>query len=520
MLVHQLVEMQASKRPNIGYISSNGVTTSYGDFALQVSRLAGYLNEIGVQKGDRVLIAVPNTIEFFLSFFASLTIGAIAVPLSHKSPPNKLRFILDDCRPVVAITNLHPDQVIGSDQNHALKEIVLCTGNSSGNLNGHARVSDFRSVIKADAFSKLPRIIDLDPAMIIYTSGSTGHPKGILCSHLNITSAAASIVDYLGMHSGDKVIQMLPPFFDYGLYQAILTARVGASLALLEDAVFPDQILTVIKNQGITGIPLVPSIAAILLNFLRAQEISRSVEFSCAEVRYISSTGASFHPKYIAGLRAHFPRARIYSMYGLSECKRVTYLDPNLVDAKPYCVGKPMKNVEAWVVDEKGEPVPPETQGILVVRGSNVALGYWNDPKLTSSVFRTGPYGERLLFTNDVFRQDKDGYLFFLGRNDELIKSGAFLISLKEISDLILSVNGVLEVAVLPIRDEELEFVIKAFVVLEAGFSVTEAELKRQIRLKVETSLKVPREIVFLASLPKNANQKVDRNRLIAYLDS
>src|SRR6185436_9618330 len=173
---------------------------------------------------------------------------------------------------------------------------------------------------------------------------------------------------------------------------------------------------------------------------------------------------------------------RIFSMYGLSECKRVSYLPPELVDERPYCVGKPMPNVDAWVADESGSRVPDGEIGVLMVRGSNVALGYWDDPELSGRIFRTGKYGERCLWTNDLFYQDAQGFLYFKGRTDDIIKSGAYRISLKEITDTILAIQGVSEVAVVPIPHEKLEFVMKAFIVLEPGCSLSEVELKRMVR--------------------------------------
>jgi acyl-CoA synthetase (AMP-forming)/AMP-acid ligase II len=349
--------------------------------------------------------------------------------------------------------------------------------------------------------------IDIDLAALIYTSGSSGTPKGVMLTHLNMTSAAASISTYLECRHDDVVLNVLPLAFDYGLYQIFLAFRVGATLILHGSFAYPWEIVQLLMQRSVTGFPLVPTIAAVLLRL----DLRRHA-FPC--LRYVTSTGAVLPVNHIQGLRQVFPAARLYSMYGLTECKRVSYLPPEQLDIRPQSVGRGMPNQEVYIVDECGRRVGPRVTGELVVRGSHVMRGYWNLPEETSRVLRPGLIpGETVLYTGDLFWMDEGRYLYFVGRRDELIKSRGERVSPKEIEDVITAMDQVSEAAVFGVPDAILGSVLSAVVVPREGQTITGRAVLRHCALHLEPHA-VPQNVRIAASIPRNERGKVDRREL------
>ena len=519
-LVQDILSMQATLRPQACFITDGDSTVSYTSLYARSRKLSAFLlREARLGKSDRVLLMLSHSLEFYIAFFATIFSGCIAVPLSAKLPPNRLKKIIEDCQPKGIITSRYPDEMLKESTCCSSITVFVHTAESSPQVTfcpkGQLLIQSLAEILQSSLGEITPPpLIDVDPALIIYTSGSTGGPKGIVCSHLNVISASHSIVQYLAMSESDVILNTLPCFFDYGLYQALLCARVGAQMIIGSDALFIDETIKLINEESVTGFPLVPSLAAAFLKYVKSQTGQSLTEEARHKMRFISSTGATFHPRYIDGLRYLFPFARIYPMYGLTECKRVAYLEPELIDRKMYSVGKPMPNVEAWIVDENSEKVPVGEIGTLVVRGSNVALGYWNDEELTSQTFRMGKFGERVLYTNDLFKQDKDGFLYFVGRKDEIIKSGGQRISLVEITNILLAIEGLSQAAVISEPHDELGEVMKAFVVLETGVQFSPRDIKRTMRSLVESNLMIPTQIAIVDELPQTMTGKIAKSVL------
>jgi acyl-CoA synthetase (AMP-forming)/AMP-acid ligase II len=352
------------------------------------------------------------------------------------------------------------------------------------------------------------RNIDIDLAAIIYTSGSTGEPKGVMLTHRNMLTAAASICSYLEMREDEVILCTLPLAFDYGLYQMIMAFRQGARLVLERSFAYPAQILTLMVAQGVTGFPGVPTMFSILAEFktLHAYDFSR--------IRYVTNTAAALPIKHIRMLKDVFPSARVYSMYGLTECKRCTYLPPEDLDRKPGSVGIAIPNTELWIVDEDGNKVGPGIVGQLVVRGATVMKGYWEKPEATAKKLRAGPLpGEHVLYTGDYCKLDDDGYLYFVSRMDDVIKSRGEKVSPKEVEATILDIAGVKEAAVIGIPDDILGHAVKAFVVLERTVSMSERDIQRHCLAKLENFM-VPKVVTFVPELPKTDSGKIKKNGL------
>jgi len=330
----------------------------------------------------------------------------------------------------------------------------------------------------------------------------------VMLTHRNMLTAATSITTYLENVEDDVILGVLPLAFDYGLYQMIMAFRVGARLVLERSFTYPAEVLSAVVREGVTGFPGVPTIFAILA------EMKTLGQLDLSKIRYVTNTAAALPVKHILALKKIFPSARIYSMYGLTECKRCTYLPPADLDRKPTSVGIAIPNTELWIVDEQDRKVGPGVVGQLVIRGATVMRGYWEKPEATARKLRPGPLpGEVVLYTGDLCRLDDDGYLYFVGRMDDIIKSRGEKVAPKEVENVIVNIPGVKEVAVIGVEDEILGQAVKAFVVLEAGISMTDRQVVRECQARLE-SFMVPKVVEFLSELPKTTTGKIKKTGL------
>ena len=330
-----------------------------------------------------------------------------------------------------------------------------------------------------------------------------------MCTHLNMVSASTSITQYLENVPEDIIINVLPLSFDYGLYQVLMAFQVGATLVLERGFAYPAAILNRIEEERVTGLPGVPTIFAMLLQM----DLSR---WDLTSLRYLTNTAAALPVTHIQQLRKAFPQAKLYSMYGLTECKRVSYLPPEELDRRPGSVGIAIPNTEVWIEDEEGRRVWPGEVGELVVRGSHVMQGYWELPEETARTFRPGRYpGERLLYTGDLFTMDEEGFLYFVSRKDDTIKSRGEKVSPKEVEDVLYRLDGVIEAAVVGVPDPLLGQAIKAYVLIKDGAGLTERQVLRHCAAHLEDFM-VPKYVEFCDSLPKTPSGKISRRSLRA----
>jgi acyl-CoA synthetase (AMP-forming)/AMP-acid ligase II len=328
-----------------------------------------------------------------------------------------------------------------------------------------------------------------------------------MLTHLNMVSAATSITTYLENREDDIILSVLPLSFDYGLYQALMAFKIGGTLVLERSFTYPHAVLERVVREKITGIPLVPTMAAILLQM----DLSK---YDFSSLRYVTNTAAALPVEHIRKLRGLFPHVTLFSMYGLTECKRVSYLPPEQLDIRPGSVGKGMPNEEVFVVDDAGRRVPAEVIGELVVRGANVMKGYWQLPEETAKKLRPGPVpGEMMLYTGDLFRTDDEGYLYFVGRKDDIIKSRGEKVSPKEVENVLCSHPAIAEAAVIGVPDPVLGEAIKAIVALRSDAQATEKEVLRYCAQHLEDFM-VPQIVEIRATLPKTSNGKINKREL------
>jgi len=353
----------------------------------------------------------------------------------------------------------------------------------------------------------MPRkIIDADLAAIIYTSGSTGKPKGVTHLHRTIDVVVDAVADYLEHTPDDVILGVLPLSSSYGMLQVFVTFRTGGRIVLERGFGYPYEIIRRMKEEGVTGFAGAPTVYAIILRL----EGLENEDFS--HLRYITNAAAAMPPTFIPQLRRIFPSTKIFLMHGLTECLRTTFLPPDEIDAKPTSVGTGMRNVELWLEDAAGNRVPPGHVGEMMVRGSNIMQGYWNDPAGTASVLRPGRYPwERILRTRDLFTTDEDGYFHFVAREDELIKSRGEKVSPVEVEDVLYRLDAVHETRVIGVPDAVLGQAIRSEIVLKESRTLSVQEVKSHCRKNME-DFKVPQHIEFVASLPKTQGGKIKRS--------
>jgi len=514
LLVDDFLERSARLHPDRVALVCGSRRLTYRWLDGAANRFAHGLQARGVCRGDRVVIHLDNSVEAIVSVFGTLKAGAVFVLVNPTVKAGKLAYILQDCEAVALVA----DRRTASETDHALrlapstKVLILAGERRDGRpLSG----SETRETVALDdlidptvyaAERPVSRSIDLDLAALVYTSGSTGRPKGVMLTHANMVAAATSIDGYLQNTPEDVILDVLPLSFDYGLYQVLLAFKAGARLVLERSFVYPGAVLDLLMKERVTALPIVPMMAALLVK----QDLDAS---DLSSLRYITNTGAVLPPAHIAMLRSRLPHVRIFSMYGLTECKRVSFLAPEEIDVRPASVGKPMDNVEVYLIDDEGRRV---THGVgeLVVRGSNVMQGYWRAAEETARVLRPGRQpGEQVLHTGDMFRIDADGYMYFQSRTDDVIKSRGQKVSPREIENVLHAVPGVCEAVVVGVSDPIVGEALKCYVTLHADASITEPEILCHCSKHLEDFM-VPQSVEIVAELPHNGSGKLARRAL------
>ncbi|MEU7040241.1 AMP-binding protein [Streptomyces varsoviensis] len=503
-------------------------------------RAAAWLRGRGVAPGDRVAVRLGNVREFVALLFGTLRAGAVFVPVNPAMKEFHVRSVLADCAPRIALT--------ASGEEHTVAPYADCPVHPVTDLALHgpeaevpapeaevpapeaevpapeAEVPAPAGAVPAPAGAvpapagavpapageapapagEAPGDAD-DLALLIYTSGSTSRPKAVMSPHRATVFAARAIASRLGYRADDVVLTAIPLAFDYGLYQIFLSALAGAEL-VLTDADAHTGLMATLHQHGVTVMPLVPSLAEMLVR-LAARD-----RRGPAALRLVTNTGADLTPPLIAAVRGAFPSARVVPMFGITECKRVTILEPDGDLARPRSVGRPLPGTEVLILDERGRPQPPGAAGEIVVRGPHVMAGYWRAPELSAQRFRTDPAtGDRVLHTGDYGHLDEDGHLYFHGRRDDMFKRRGVRMSALEIEAAALDIPGVSGAAVLP-PGEGRELTLFAVSALEPK------EIIARLGERLEAA-KVPPHCRLLDRLPLTANGKTDKNALASLLE-
>ncbi|WP_052675446.1 class I adenylate-forming enzyme family protein [Pseudomonas tussilaginis] len=507
VLLQDVLETRNGLHPDKAAIIYADETYTYAQLDEASARLAAGLQVNGLQRQERVVVCLGNRVETVCAFWGILKAGGVVVNVGLETPPDSLDYIVRDAEASVLITTTEKfaSLAVSTAELAYLKLIVLLDGEA-----GSSVAQTFESLLGQGAGVPLPcGNLDLDLAAIIYTSGSTGAPKGVMLTHRNMLAALASLHTYLGYNDSDNVLCSLPLSFDYGLYQMIMAISAGATLVLEKEFTWPIFLIRKIRQYQVTVIPFVPTMLTLL------HEYAHKREATFAGVRMVTNTGAALKAPHIAQMKALFPLAQIFSMYGLTECKRCTYLPPEDIDSKPGSVGIAIPNTELWLVDEDGQRIDqPHQVGQLVIRGATVMAGYWRNPAATALKLKPGRYpGESVLYTGDYCSLDEDGYLYFRGRMDHMIKSRGMKVSPSEVEGFLYAIDGVEAAAVVGIEHASVGEGLCAFITLGQGVSLSAEQVLERCRHGLETH-KVPLSIVIESSLPRTANGKVDLQQL------
>lgn len=524
-LLQDLVRGSAERHATRCALQLGTRRTNYQQLDTLVSTAAAGFLQCGLGRGDRVAVYLPKCIEAVASFFGTAAAGGAFVPINPVLKAPQVGHIIRDCGAHILMTSAGRLAALQTvlDDCPSLKHIVLID-------EPHAPDSRQRHILRWDDFlagagqHRVHRVIDADLAAIFYTSGSTGLPKGVMLSHRNLVAGAISVASYLDNRPEDRILSVLPLSFDAGFSQLTTGLLTGAEITLLDYLLARDVVRTV-RDAGITGITGVPPLWAQLADVDWPEDAG-------ATVRYFATTGGVMPRAVLDRLRGIFPNARPFLMYGLTEAFRSTYLPPEEVDRRPDSIGKAIPNAEIMVLREDGTSCAPGEPGELVHRGALVSLGYWNAPELTAKRFKPVPGGvsqggqpEMAVWSGDTVVMDEDGFLYFRGRRDEMIKSSGYRISPTEVEDLILASGVVSEAVAVGVSDARLgQAVVVIAVPCEANAGTDSQEheptdlLLQHCKANMPLYM-VPSRIVWRRSLPRNPNGKYDRVALRAEME-
>ncbi len=523
-LIHELLSNSAHRGPDAQALKFKKTEVSYAGLAALARSFAQALTGAGLARQERVAMYLPKRPETVASIFGTTMAGCVFVPVNPLLKPPQVGHILRDCAVRVLVTTA---QRLGelADELAAcpdLRAIIVLDG-----LVPAAAVPAGKSTPSWDEFlaggaASLHRVIDTDIAAILYTSGSTGKPKGVVLSHRNMVTGAKSVAQYLENTPDDRLLAVLPLSFDYGFSQLTTAFHVGASVVLM-DYLFPRDVQKLVVSEFITGLAAVPPV------WIQLAELEWPATVT-DHLRYFTNSGGAMPTATLAKLRSAWPRTRPYLMYGLTEAFRATYLSPDEVDRRPESMGKAIPNTEVMVVRPDGTPCGADEPGELVQRGSLVALGYWNDPAKTAERFKPAPgqppelpLTEMAVWSGDTVKKDKDGFLYFIGRKDEMIKTSGYRVSPTEVEEVIYASGMVGDAVAIGVPHPAIEkaIVVVASPPLSSGSSAEGPDDARTDRLldfcrTRMPNFMVPHRIEWLDELPRNPNGKFDRPLLAA----
>ena len=516
-ILHELIVESATRTPIAPALTYQTQRYDFSHLADEVIAVAGGLLGLGLGRGERVAVYLEKRFETVVAIFGTAAAGGVFVPVNPVLKVAQVTHILRDCNVRILVTSAERAHVLAEsleecDDLRAM--IVVGSPGHTVRLSGVSTVS-WEDIVSARTSLRAHRVIDIDMAAIFYTSGSTGKPKGVVLSHRNMVAGAQSVAQYLENHAGDRILSALPLSFDAGFSQLTTAFHVGASVALINHLV-PRDIITAVERERITGLTAVPPLW-IQLAQLEWPDTART------SLRYIANTGGHMPKATLDALRTALPKTLVFLMYGLTESFRSTYLPPSELDRRPDSIGKAIPNAEVLVIREDGKPCAAGEPGELVHRGALVSLGYWNDPEKTAERFKPVPgqpeglvMPEIAVWSGDTVRMDEEGFLYFISRRDEMIKTSGYRVSPTEIEEVIYATGLVGEAAALGIPHPVLGQAIVVVATARDGVRLDTEELLAQCRRQLPAFMVPARVAVRTGSLPRNPNGKIDR-KLMAY---
>jgi amino acid adenylation domain-containing protein len=494
----------AARLPDKTAIVSAARSITFGQLHAEALSTAECLRELSIQPGDRVGICMEKTVDQVLAILGVLFANAVLVPILPRLKEANVKHIIENSGMAAMITDAERlKEVVGFTD---LTRIVIGHGSVD---NDWPNLPYMRRYLQPRMFFDR---IGNDNAAIIYSSGSTGRPKGILIAHRNLADGADIIASYLDTREDDRIGCVLSFNFDYGLNQIWQTIRKGATL-YLHDLAMPNDLFAMMAKERITALPVMPVIITKMFD-KRLKLATGSHDFS--SLRYVCSTGGRLSDDMLTDLRTTFPLAKIYSMFGLTEAFRSTYLHPDKLAAHPTSIGKAIPDNQVMVLDESGEECAPNVVGELVHRGSTVTKGYWRDPENTAKVFRSHPRfpGETLVFSGDKVIRDEEGYFYFVARGDEMIKTKGFRVSPTEVESEVVRHPDIVEAVAFAVQNITVGEDVACAYTTVGGQPLPEAALRQYLKTQLPSHM-VPAYLIHFESFPITGNAgKLDRKTI------
>jgi acyl-CoA ligase (AMP-forming) (exosortase A-associated) len=527
-LLFELLLSSAERAPAAPSLSFNGQTIDYATATAQVESFARGLMALGAQRGDRVAVYLPKQPESVVSMFGAARAGCAFVPVNPLLKSEQVSYILRDCNVHTLVTSCARAESLSRALAHCpdLRHIILTpqttdqapSDQPSSPPTPGVTAHSWRATLEGGAAPSGHRVIDSDMVSIFYTSGSTGKPKGVVLSHRNMVTGAHSVAEYLGNVASDRLLAVLPFSFDYGFSQLSTAFYVGACVGLM-DYLVPREVITRVANERITGLAGVPPLWSQLAD-LEWPAAARD------NLRYLTNSGGAMPVAVLRKLRASLPRTQPFLMYGLTEAFRSTYLPPAEIDRRPESIGKAIPNAEILLVRPDGTLCGPNEPGELVHRGPLVSLGYWNDSQKTSERFKPVPnqnpalmLTEVAVWSGDTVRADEDGFLYFIGRRDEMIKTSGYRVSPTEIEEILFATGWISDGAAIGVPHPTLGQAIAIVVTAQPNHPPDSERLLDACRRQLPRYM-VPIYVEWRDSIPRNPNGKYDRSRLTLELKS
>jgi acyl-CoA ligase (AMP-forming) (exosortase A-associated) len=510
-LIHHMLQSSASRLPDKEALVDKDIRGTFQIAVKKVTGLADGLRQAGLRRGERVGIHLDTAMVQALSIFGVSQAGGVFVPINSALFPQQVAHIARDCQMRGLITTTQKlSSLVPVLMDVPSLEFVMVTGDKA-NTEIRQQLYELPELFDSTVcHNRRELAIGRDLAAILYTSGSTGKPKGVMLSHEQVMAGSSIVSDYLGITSADRIIGVLPLSFDAGLNQLMTAIQQGGTYIAMT-FVFAREIVKTLRAEQITGMAGVPTLWSLM-----AQPSSSLETEPLPNLRYITNTGGRMPQNVLANLRRMLPSTKTFLMYGLTEAFRSTYLPPEELDRRPTSMGKAIPNTEILVINEQGERCKPGEVGELVHRGPTVSMGYWGQPELTAKVLRPDPFtppelgdGERVCYSGDLVTMDEDGFLYFVGRRDNMIKSSGYRISPTEVEEVLFQSGMLREAAVIGIPDGTLGDVIKAYVAPRDGVSISPDALLAFCAERMPRYM-VPKTVQVIQSLPKAPNGKVD----------
>lgn len=513
-LIHHMLRASSQRLPDKEALVHGEERLSYRDVQQRAAALAGSLAELGLQRGERVALYLNASVPQVISIFGVSMAGGVYVPINTVLFPEQVLHIANDCQISALITSAEKLEMLAPllRKIPSIRWLIVVseTEITQTTETGIPAYPWTKLTSASDTKAPKDKVISKDLAAILYTSGSTGRPKGVMLSHANIMAGSSIVSDYLGITEKDRILAVLPFSFDAGMNQMMTAFQQGGTLILI-NFVFARDIVSALEKEQITGLAGVPTVWSLL-----AQHQSMLERTPLPHLRYITNTGGAMPQNVLSILRRSLPTTKVFLMYGLTEAFRSTYLPPDELDRRPTSMGKAIPDTEILVLNEQNRLCAPGEVGELVHRGPTVSMGYWGKPEITNQVLRPNPLlpaelaeCERVCYSSDLVKMDEDGFLYYVGRRDTMIKSSGYRISPTEVEEALFQSGQIRHAAVIGLPDEVLGQTIKAFVVPSNGNPLDPEALMAFCSERIPRYM-VPRAIEVLPELPKTSNGKVD----------